>query len=140
VYKDKRNKELAKFPLFANCTRKELAQISRLTSRMTVRQGTKLIRQGMPARQFFMVAHGALTVTSAKDGADSQVTTVTDGQSVGEIEILTHRPRATSVVALTDTDLFVSTAAEFRGILQAAPSVAAALGVKSSPELTPAVA
>ncbi len=75
-------------PLFSRCTKKELAALSRLTTRMTLPAGDVVTRQGRVGREFIVIVDGKATV--AIDG--QTVATLGAGDFLGEIALLDGGP------------------------------------------------
>ena len=80
---------------------------------ITVPGGTVLIREGDPADCLYLVAAGRLrVVTTDDDGDEIQLAEIGRGDLVGEMALITNRPRTATVRALRDTHLLrLSTAA-----------------------------
>ena len=119
LYRD----ELADLPLFAEASRSELAIIRRHLTKLPVRAGRVLVREGARGDQFMIIAEGLATV----DRAGRTIATLERGDLVGEMALLekvgTGRRNAT-VTARTDGMVYAGTPVEFRQILDAVPAVA----------------
>ncbi len=57
---------LRRVTLFSGCSKRELAEIARITDEIDFPAGKVLIRQGDPGRQLFIVVDGSVVVT--RDG------------------------------------------------------------------------
>lgn len=112
--------ELAGVSLFAGATKKELAEISKLTTEVTLPAGTVLVEQGAQPREAFVILSGEGEVTV--DG--NVVATVGPGACVGEIALLDRGPRSASVVATTDLEALVLDPREFKSMLLNVPAIA----------------
>jgi predicted acylesterase/phospholipase RssA/CRP-like cAMP-binding protein len=80
---------------------------------VSVPGGSVLIREGDPADCLYLVAAGRLRVVSIDaTGADTVLAEIGRGDLVGEMALITNRPRSATVYALRDTHLLrLSTAA-----------------------------
>jgi CRP-like cAMP-binding protein len=115
--------ELAKIPLFANLSAKQLAAVDRLVTTIDVAAGRELIRQGELGREFIIVIDGEAEVR--RDGAVIAVRG--PGTFFGEMALLLERPRNASVVAKTEMTIDVIDPAAFRRLLEEFPDLHAPL-------------
>jgi CRP/FNR family transcriptional regulator, cyclic AMP receptor protein len=118
----RREDDLREFALLADTSRSELAQIRQLLIRLTVPAGTVLTHQGAFGNEFMIVVDGVAEVS--QDGA--VIATIGRGELVGEMALLQdgRGQRNATVTAVTEMTVYVGTPAEFRQILDVAPSVA----------------
>lgn len=112
--------KLANVPLFAGCSKKELALIARSTKEVAHRKGTVVAREGDPGVGLFVILEGECEVTvggrrKAKLGP---------GDFFGEIALLDGGPRTATVTALTDVRLAGITGWVFRGLITEHPRIA----------------
>ena len=128
---------LATVPLFSQCNKSQLQEISRVADELIVRAGTVLTRQGDFDYELFVVIDGRAKVT--RDGR--QVASIGRGEFVGELAVIAHVPRSATVIAETDLDLLVLTPARLDQLLDDIPGLAkhllfivAARLVSSAPE------
>ncbi len=115
--------DLEDVELFAEATRAERAVIRRLLTPLAVPAGRVLVEEGARGNQFMVLVEGNASVSQG----GQTIATLEPGALVGEMALLqddgTGRRNAT-VTANTDAVIYVGSRAEFRQILQAAPSVA----------------
>ncbi len=111
---------LARIPIFAECTKKELKQISRLVTPVHVPKGKELVREGDPGRDFMIIAEGTAIVK--RDG--HQIATLGPGDFFGELAVLAGVPRTATVVAETDMVVEAMNRAEFSALLDESPAMA----------------
>ena len=107
-------------PLFSGCTRKELATIAGLGTRLTVPEGTDVTTQGAHGAELVIVLSG--TAACTVDG--TQVATFGPGEFFGEMSLLDHGPRSATVSAQTALEVIVLDGREFRGLISTAPEIA----------------
>lgn len=107
-------------PLFAGCSKRELAAIQRVGDEITMADGTVIIDQGQFGREAFVVLDGSVIVK--RNGR--KVATLGRGDVVGELSLLDHGPRTASAICVGDCSLFVLEQRHFRGLLEEHPMVA----------------
>jgi CRP-like cAMP-binding protein len=110
---------LKRSPLFEGLSRKQLAEVARLSDDLDVPPGTVLCRQGQRGQEFFVIVDGEASVT--RDG--QRVATVGGGDFFGEISLLERVVRTATVTATTQLRFFVISGWAFRGVLETDPSV-----------------
>ena len=115
--------DLRELELFSEASRPELAVIARQLTRLKVKAGKVLVREGAIGNEFMIMVSGMAEVTQ---GGQS-VATIGRGDLVGEMSLLqgpgSGRRNAT-VTAITDAEIYAGSQAEFRRIIEASPSVA----------------
>jgi CRP-like cAMP-binding protein len=105
--------------LFSACSQAELRNIAQLGAPVSVPAGYKLTQKGKPGNEFFLVLDGKASCRVGK----REVSTYTEGGYFGEMALLHGGVRMADVVALTDMDLLVLDAREFRSMLMTTPSI-----------------
>ena len=110
---------LARAPLFEGLSRKELAQLARMTEDVEVDPGKVLVREGETGREFFVIVDGEVEVT--KGG--KSLGTRGGGDFFGEIALIEHVPRTATVTAKTPVRFFVLTSQAFASLLDHNPGV-----------------
>ena len=104
---------LASLPLLADAPTAVLDRLETLMTPVRVRAGQVLVRQGARNRQFVLVQEGTLRVTRA----GSPVAELGAGDFVGELSLLGDGTATATVTTVTDAVVWVSTSAEFDGVL-----------------------
>jgi CRP/FNR family transcriptional regulator, cyclic AMP receptor protein len=110
---------LKRAPLFEGLSKKELAELARVTDDLKVEPGTVLCREGKVGREFFVIVDGTAEVT--KGG--KRIARRSGGEFVGEIALLKTTKRTATVTATTPLRCFVLTQAGFRRVLEENPGV-----------------
>jgi CRP-like cAMP-binding protein len=105
-------------PLFAECSKRELAEIASVADEMRFDAGTTLIEQGKVGREFIVVAEGEVEVR--KDGRKIPVK---GGTFFGEMALLTDKPRSATVTTTTPVHALVLTDRAFRRVLNDSPQI-----------------
>src|SRR3954463_4819502 len=131
----KRKTDLLKaIPLFSECSQRELDAIAAVADEVMFRAGRTLMRQGDTGAELVVIEQGDVDV--AIDG--KQVATQSAGDFVGELALVTHRPRTATVTTSTEVRALVLTARDFERLLRDVPSIAVkvlkAFGERLPPE------
>jgi CRP-like cAMP-binding protein len=115
--KDARVELLKTIPLFAECSKKDLREIARITEELNVDEGTVLIREGEPGHELFVVVSGKLAV----DRRGGAVASIGPGEVAGEMALLSSRPRNATVTASTEAHLLRAGDRDFLELLDRTP-------------------
>ena len=107
-------------PLFAGCSRAELEAVSRVADELRLPAGKVLMRQGAPGRELILLVEGEATVE--RDGVTIAVRR--GGDFLGEIALVTGRPRTATVTATTDLQTLVLDRLTFDRLLRDVPTIA----------------
>lgn len=105
---------LARVPLFASCSKRELRQIATLADEIDLRRGKVLTRQGAPGREFFVLLEGEVDVV--RDG--ERVNTLRAGDFFGEMALISKHPRNATITATTPVRALVITETNFKRLLR----------------------
>jgi CRP-like cAMP-binding protein len=116
--------DIGELELFAGCSKAELRKIRSLTTYVQVPKDQVLMREGTAAHEFIIIDSGTASVSRLTDEGVAKVADVGSGEFLGEIALLNGTRRTATATATTDLGVLVSSASEFRSILQIAPSVA----------------
>ena len=107
-------------PLFARCSRKELAEVAKLADEIGFGPDRELIREGETGREFFVLLDGTADVR--RNGR--KIRTLGPGDFFGEIALVAKTPRTATVVTSSEVELLVITAQSFRTLLDHQPQIA----------------
>ncbi len=110
--------------VFAGCSKVELRRISALTTALRFERGHVLIHEGAAAKEFVVIVQGTARVTRHTPSGIEQVAEVGPGDFLGEMALLSGGTRTATVTATSELEVLVSSVAEFRSIMEIAPSVA----------------
>jgi len=110
---------LKRAPLFEDLSRKELAQLARVSEDVEVEAGKALATEGETGHEFFVIVAGQVKVTRK----GRRVAKRGPGDFVGEIALLEDIPRTATVTAEAPVRMFVLTRKDFRHLLDENPSV-----------------
>ena len=89
--------------------------------------GETIVRRGDPGDFAFVVVDGDAVVLVHEGEADEQAFEIHPGELVGEVAILTDRPRTATVIARTDVDLMVLPRAALLEMVRTEPDLAEGL-------------
>jgi len=117
------DERLAEIPLFTGLSKKELAAVSGLATRLDLVAGKELTKQGETGNEFVIILDGEVDVVI--DG--NVVATRGPGDYFGEIALLSERPRTATVVAKTPVSIEVIGRREFRALVDDQPAIEAQL-------------
>jgi CRP/FNR family cyclic AMP-dependent transcriptional regulator len=106
-------------PLFEGLSRKELVQLARVCEDLEVKPGEVLCKEGQIGHEFFVIVDGKVQVTRK----GKRVATLTGGDFLGEVAMVTEMPRTATVTAETPVRLFLLTRRDFRAVLDKNPNV-----------------
>jgi CRP-like cAMP-binding protein len=109
---------LATVPLFAQCSKHDLAEIARFVDEIEVDAGRELITEGDVGHEAFVVVDGSAEVTR---GGES-IAQISPGAVFGEMALIDRAPRNASVTASTPMKLIVIGKREFSGLLDESSS------------------
>jgi CRP-like cAMP-binding protein len=116
---DTKVEALKRAPLFEGLSKKELAQLARVSEDLEVPAGKVLCKEGEIGHEFFVIIEGEVEVT--RNGR--RVATRGGEDFVGEIALLEQTPRTATVTAKTPLRLFVLTSSSFKTLIDDNPSV-----------------
>jgi CRP-like cAMP-binding protein len=110
---------LKRVPLFERCSQRELAQIAALADELDLPAGRDLTREGSGGWEFIVLVEGEADVI--RQGR--VVNELGPGDFVGEIALVTGRPRTATVKTRGASRILVLTASGFRTLMHDVPSI-----------------
>jgi CRP/FNR family cyclic AMP-dependent transcriptional regulator len=116
---DTKVEALKRAPLFEGLSKKELAQLARVSEDLEVRAGDVLCKEGDTGQEFFVIVEGETEVTVK----GKKVVDRGGGDFVGEIALLEDTSRTATVTAKTPLRVFVLTGQDFRSLVRHNPKV-----------------
>jgi predicted acylesterase/phospholipase RssA/CRP-like cAMP-binding protein len=112
--------DIAFFAALDQATRRELAGE---LEPVNVAAGQVIFRQGDAGDGLYLVVSGRLRVSVAGEGPDRMLYDVGRGAIVGEMALLTDRPRAATVHAVRDSDLLLLRSSSFTSLMERSPAL-----------------
>jgi CRP/FNR family transcriptional regulator, cyclic AMP receptor protein len=110
---------LKRAPLFAGCSKKELARVAHVADEIDLSEGKVLTREGERGREFFVLIDGTADVH--RNGR--KINTMGSGDFFGEIALVSDRPRTATVTATSPVRALVVTDRSFRDLIRDTPSI-----------------
>jgi CRP-like cAMP-binding protein len=112
--KDAKIALIKKIPLFQHCS-----EIAAIADELDLKEGALLTREGRGGREFFIIVEGEADVLMS----GKWVAALRQGDFLGEIALLTGRPRTATVEATSPVRLLVITARDFSSLLDKSPEI-----------------
>ena len=119
LQKNKKIELLKRVPLFEKASKKELAEIASVADEIELPAGRKLTAEGTRGKQFVVLVTGAAEVR--RNGR--KVNDLRAGDFLGEIALVTGRPRTATVTTTKPSRVLVITPSAFRMLLRDVPSL-----------------
>ena len=110
---------LRRVPLFSECSKAQLADIGMIADEIDIREGTVLITEGSPGREFFVLLDGSVAVS--RNG--KKLPLRGGGEFFGEISLISDAPTNATVVASSPLRILVVSARNFRRLLEESPAI-----------------
>ncbi len=114
---------LKRIPVFASCTDEQLRLIAERTRLVEYKKGECIYQQGNPATAFYIVSSGRLRVFSQSNDQEKTFTVLHNGDSFGEISLLTGETHSATVQALNDTLVLQLEKQDFDEVINRIPSL-----------------
>lgn len=111
---------LARIPMFAYCTERELLAVAGITRPVRYRTGSVVFREGDSGTTMFLVLSGQLQVLKGEQG----IATLGAGANFGEMAMLDQPGRSATIEVLEDAELLVITREAFFALLKRDPTLA----------------
>jgi CRP/FNR family transcriptional regulator, cyclic AMP receptor protein len=111
--------KLARIPLFAACSKRDLQKIARASNEINIDAGRILVEQGDAGREMFVVIDGEAVVKRN----NRVVASLGPGDALGELALMDHGPRTATVEAATPMTVLVLSSREFSGVLDDVPGL-----------------
>src|SRR5947208_9647851 len=103
----------------------ELHRFGELTREKFYPRGSVILFENDPGDSLFVVRQGRVKVVLiGEDGREVILGVLGVGEHFGELSLIDDRPRSAHVIAMEDSSLFVLRREDFRGRVEASPSVA----------------
>jgi voltage-gated potassium channel len=109
---------VAKLPIFANLEAPRIAAIARLLKLDVVPARYTIVRRGEPGDAMFFIVSGAVEVEMQPNPVRLGA-----GQYFGEIALLREVPRTATIMSVTECELLVLNAVDFRRLLEEHPAI-----------------
>ena len=120
VRKNTKVELISSVPLFAGLSKSELGQVASIADEIDFPQGKVLIREGEQGREFFVLLDGEAEVRRK----GRKLSSSGKGEFLGEMALISRRPRNATVTATSALRALVIRDVEFRALLQQKPQIA----------------
>lgn len=111
--------------LFSTLDEKTLGLLAQASKSRHVDKGTILFFQSDPPESAYIVQRGTISIVlNSSDGRDMVINEMRSGDIFGELGLLTKRPRSTSAIAHTVSEILVIPHDAFLRVIDAEPSLA----------------
>ena len=117
---DRRLEMLARVPLFAGSSRRQLRGILDWTKEYRYKPGTTIVREGARGQELFVLLDGKASVSRK----GKRITRLVPGDFFGEMAVIDGGPRSATVIADEAVDCLVLKQADFRSMVEGDPSIA----------------
>jgi predicted acylesterase/phospholipase RssA/CRP-like cAMP-binding protein len=114
---------LAGIPLFASLDETTRLQLAEQLEPVHAVTGDVVISQGEPGDGLYLLLSGRLRVSVAAGGTERVLHDLARGSIVGEIALLSKRPRSATVRAVRDSDLLLLRASSFDALVEQTPAL-----------------
>lgn len=103
--------------LFENLSEEELQKIKGLLKKVMFKKGDSIFAEGEETRGIFLIQSGKIEIfKSTVDGWKQTLSVLGPGSFFGELSIIENRRHEANAVAIEDSELFLITKEDFRGI------------------------
>ena len=114
---------LKRVPVFASCTEEQLHFIADRTRLVEYKKGEFIYREGDAADAFYIVSSGRLRIFSEAEGHERTFAFLHNGDSFGEISLLTGETHSAHVQAINDTLVLQLEKRHFDAVINRIPSL-----------------
>jgi CRP/FNR family cyclic AMP-dependent transcriptional regulator len=115
---------LAKVPLFADLSGRQLAAVAELAQEVRYSPGRMIVRTDTPGQAFYAIVEGTAKVLRGTIATAAATWRLGPGDFFGEMALLDGGPRSASVVAETELETIRVERADFRKLLRSEPDIA----------------
>ncbi len=120
IARDAQIKQLAKVPLFSECSNRDLGRIAKLTHPVMFEPGATIMTEGTPGGDFYIIAVGGATVRRK----GRKIATLGPGDFAGELALVVGGTRTATIVADKPTEVLMIAQRDFRTAISEIPGMA----------------
>ena len=119
---------LKRVPLFAKLSPGEATQVATIADEHLFVDGEVIAQQNEPGDELFVIVSGEVAVSVATDdGKDEEIARRGSGEYVGEMAVISRKPRMAKLVAAGDVRTLCIGQKQFEGILRERPDTSLAV-------------
>ncbi|MBI4343799.1 MAG: patatin-like phospholipase family protein [Candidatus Omnitrophica bacterium] len=126
---------LKRLPVFSECNEKQLLFIAERTRIVEYKKGEAVYREGEAAASLYIVVSGRLRVFTQVGGREATVAILHNGDSFGEVSLLTGESHSATVQALNDALVLQLLKSDFEDVINRIPSLVLSLSRSLSKRL-----
>jgi CRP/FNR family transcriptional regulator, cyclic AMP receptor protein len=119
THTDEKLELLKRTPLLAGLGRKDIEEVGRLADEVDLKADHVLMREGDLGREFFVIVEGKVRI----DKGGRTIRSMGPGEFVGDIALVTERPRTATATTETPCRLLVLGHREFHQLMDQYPSI-----------------
>ncbi|NJD65002.1 MAG: cyclic nucleotide-binding domain-containing protein, partial [Chloroflexi bacterium] len=119
--------QLRRIPFFATLNDEQLATIYARMQTRHFHEGELVFKEGDPADALFLIQQGMVKVVSDAESQAEVFAHLSEGDFFGEMALLSNRPRASAVFAISPVELLILKKADFEDQLRLYPGLALTL-------------
>jgi CRP/FNR family cyclic AMP-dependent transcriptional regulator len=119
LHKNAKVELIKRVPLFAGCSKRELAEVAGIADEIEMPAGSALTREGATGHEFLVLVDGSAEVKRK----GKTVNQLGSGDFLGEIALITGVPRTATVTTTRPSQMLVITARDFKALLRRMPSL-----------------
>jgi CRP-like cAMP-binding protein len=108
-------------PLFERLSKRELAEVAMLADELDLPSDREVVTEGKAGHEFVVLVEGEAEVRRK----GRKINELSSGDFLGEIALVTGRPRTATVTTTSKAHLLVITASSFRKLMRDNPSIQA---------------
>ena len=117
-------KLLRELQFFADLTDEELNVLAPIVRKKEYKTGDTIFRESEEGHSLHVIRKGEVKVCkTAPDGELFTLTLLKDGDIFGEMSFLDGRPHSSTIVALSDVEVFIIDRRDFEGVVDANPRI-----------------
>lgn len=116
---------LRKVVLFKYLSPSEMDSLESKLVQRHIAKGTVLFKEGSPGDELFLIIKGEMEVSIERNESKLVLAELGESSFVGEMSLITDRPRTATVTALSDSECYVLSKEEFQRLLVKEPQLSA---------------
>lgn len=118
---------LSRVDILRSLPPREVQAIIPFVERVSIPERTQVFAQGDAGDALYIIDTGRVEILRRESGADKEVATVADGETFGEMSLLSDEPRNATAVARTPVDAYRIGRSDFLRLVTQSPALAAAV-------------
>ena len=104
-------------PIFSTLNTEELYELAQKTSRVNFKKDQQIVTQGEEGDSFYIITQGTADVFIEKNGENTLLSSMVEGDYIGEVSIISHTTRTATVIATSRVETLKLSAESFEKLL-----------------------